>query len=51
MKDTGRYESWNKLNGEKLRYLEGHDNIRKYVGDEVVPFVWGFVCKDVCQKN
>jgi hypothetical protein len=50
MKDTGRYESWNKLNSEKLRYLEGHDNIRKYVSDEVVPFVWGFVCKDVCQK-
>jgi hypothetical protein len=50
MKDTGRYESWNKLNSEKLRYLEGHDNIREYVSDEVVPFVCGFVCKDVCQK-
>jgi len=39
MKDTGRDESWNKLNSEKLRYLEGHDNIGKYVSDEVIPFV------------
>jgi len=51
MKDTGRYESWNRLNSEKLRYLEGHDNIRKHVSDEVVPFVWGLECKGVCPKN
>jgi len=39
MRDTGRHESRNKSNSEKLRYLEGHDNIRKYVSDEVIPFI------------
>jgi hypothetical protein len=40
----------NKSRSEKLRYLKGHDNIRKDVSDEVIPVVRGFICKDVCQK-
>jgi hypothetical protein len=40
----------NKSRSEKVRYLKGHDNIRKDVSDEGIPVVHGFMCKGVYQK-
>lgn len=40
----------NKSRSEKLRYLKGHDNIRKDVSDEVIPVVRGLFVRTSAKK-